>query len=38
MTNTLNRPVEVLEHEYPLIIEQDALRENSGGGGQFAGG
>jgi N-methylhydantoinase B len=38
MTNTLNTPVEVLEQEYPLIIEKYALRENSGGLGQFAGG
>lgn len=38
MTNTRNTPVEVLEQEYPLIIEKYGLRENSGGLGQFAGG
>jgi len=38
MTNTLNTPVEVLELNYPLRIEQYAIRRNSGGSGQFKGG
>ena len=38
MTNTLNTPVEVLELNYPLIIEQYAIRRDSGGAGQFRGG
>lgn len=38
MTNTLNTPVEVLELNYPLRIEQYAIRRGSGGAGQFTGG
>ena len=38
MTNTLNTPVEVLELNYPLRIEQYAVRRGSGGAGQFTGG
>ena len=38
MTNTLNTPVEALEHEYPLRIERYALRKNSGGKGKYRGG
>jgi N-methylhydantoinase B len=38
MTNTLNTPVEVLELNYPLRIEQYAIRRDSGGAGQFKGG
>jgi N-methylhydantoinase B len=38
MSNTLNTPVEVLETAYPLRVEQYALRENSGGPGEFRGG
>jgi N-methylhydantoinase B len=38
MTNTLNTPVEVLELNYPLRIEQYAVRRDSGGQGQFSGG
>jgi N-methylhydantoinase B len=38
MTNTRNTPVEVLEHEYPVILERYALRENSGGAGLYPGG
>lgn len=38
MTNTLNTPVEVLELNYPLRIEQYAIRRDSGGHGQFNGG
>ena len=38
MTNTQNTPVEVLEHDYPVLVERYALRENSGGAGHFPGG
>jgi len=38
MTNTLNTPVEVLELNYPLLIERYAIRRGSGGGGEFRGG
>lgn len=33
MTNTLNTPVEALEHAYPMTIERYAIREDSGGRG-----
>ena len=33
-----NLPVEALEHAYPLIIERYALRDDSGGAGQYRGG
>ena len=38
MTNTLNTPVEALEHAYPLRVEQYSLRAGSGGAGQHRGG
>jgi N-methylhydantoinase B len=38
MTNTLNTPVEALEHAYPLRVEEYALREGSGGAGKHRGG
>jgi N-methylhydantoinase B len=38
MTNTLNTPVEALEQEYPLRVEEYALREGSGGAGAHRGG
>jgi len=38
MTNTLNTPVEVLELNYPLRIEQYSIRRGSGGAGKFRGG
>lgn len=38
MTNTLNTPVESLELEYPLCVEQYALRPDSGGRGRYRGG
>ena len=38
MTNTMNTPIEALEHTYPLMIEQYGLRRNSGGGGLHPGG
>lgn len=33
-----NLPVEALEHAYPFLIEQYALRKGSGGSGRFEGG
>lgn len=38
MTNTLNTPVEALEHAYPLRVNTYALRRGSGGDGRHAGG
>jgi len=38
MTNTRNTPIEVLEHDYPVIVEQYAWRANSGGAGRHPGG
>jgi len=38
MTNTMNTPVEALEHTYPLRVEQYSLRNDSGGTGLHSGG
>ena len=38
MTNSLNTPVEVLEHTYPLRVVRYGLRPYSGGLGRHAGG
>jgi N-methylhydantoinase B len=38
MTNSLNTPVEALEHAYPLRVLRYGLREGSGGAGAFRGG
>jgi N-methylhydantoinase B len=38
MSNTMNTPVEVLETAYPLRVVRYALREDSGGPGEFRGG
>ena len=38
MTNTLNTPVEALEHAYPLRVEAYRLRTGTGGHGQHRGG
>jgi len=38
MTNTLNTPVEALEHDYPILIERYLIRKGSGGKGKFKGG
>lgn len=38
VTNTSNLPVEALENEYPLMVDEYALIERSGGAGQFRGG
>jgi N-methylhydantoinase B len=38
MSNSLNTPVEALEHAYPMRIRQYALRHGSGGAGEHRGG
>jgi N-methylhydantoinase B len=38
ITNTSNLPVESIEQEYPLRVEEYSLVENSGGAGKFRGG
>ncbi len=38
MTNSLNTPIEALEHAYPFRIVRYAIRRGSGGKGRFAGG
>jgi N-methylhydantoinase B len=38
MTNTLNTPVEALEHAYPLRVSRYEVRRGSGGAGRFPGG
>lgn len=38
ITNTSNLPVECLEVEYPLLVEEYALVDGSGGPGRFCGG
>jgi N-methylhydantoinase B len=38
MTNSLNTPIEALEHAYPLRVRQYALRRGSGGAGLHRGG
>jgi N-methylhydantoinase B len=38
MTNTMNTPVEALEHDYPLRVDKYALRLRSGGKGLHNGG
>jgi N-methylhydantoinase B len=38
VTNTSNLPVECLEMEYPLFVEEYALVPDSGGAGRFRGG
>jgi len=38
MTNTMNTPIEALEHTYPLLVEHYGLRYGSGGEGLHRGG
>jgi N-methylhydantoinase B len=38
MSNVMNTPSEVIEHEYPLAIEEHALRPGSAGDGTHRGG
>ncbi|MFQ6110612.1 MAG: hydantoinase B/oxoprolinase family protein, partial [Nitrospinota bacterium] len=38
MTNTMNTPIEALEHEYPMRVRRYQIRRGSGGKGLFRGG
>jgi N-methylhydantoinase B len=38
MTNTMNTPIEVIEHYYPVRFESYSFREGSGGRGRWSGG
>jgi N-methylhydantoinase B len=38
MTNTMNTPIEVIEHYYPILFESYALRSGTGGAGEWRGG
>lgn len=38
MTNTLNTPIEALEHAFPMRVVEYAVRRDSGGSGQMRGG
>ena len=38
MSNVMNTPIEVIEGEYPLAVEEQALRPGSGGDGAHRGG
>lgn len=38
VTNTANTPVEAIEREFPLLVEEYAIVEDSGGAGRFRGG
>jgi N-methylhydantoinase B len=38
MTNTMNTPIEVIEHYYPIVFESYALRSGTGGDGEWRGG
>jgi N-methylhydantoinase B len=38
VTNAMNYPAEMLEQEYPALVERHELRTDSGGQGQFRGG
>lgn len=38
MTNTANTPIEAIEREFPLLVEEYAIVEDSGGAGRWRGG
>tara|TARA_B100000953_G_scaffold80163_1_gene65245 strand:+ start:55 stop:426 length:372 start_codon:yes stop_codon:yes gene_type:complete len=38
MSNVMNTPAEVIEANYPILIERQALRRGSGGAGRHRGG
>ena len=38
MTNTMNTPIEAIETNYPMQVEQYAIRHGTGGAGEFRGG
>ncbi|MQB08034.1 hydantoinase B/oxoprolinase family protein [Agrobacterium tumefaciens] len=37
-TNTANTPIEAIEREFPLVVEEYSIVEDSGGAGEFRGG
>lgn len=38
MTNTANTPIEAIEREFPLLVEEYSIVDDSGGAGKFRGG
>ena len=38
MSNSLNTPIEALEHAYPYRVTHYSIRRNSGGAGRYPGG
>ena len=38
MTNSLNTPVEALEHTYPFHVREYSIRRGTGGSGRYRGG
>lgn len=38
MTNSLNTPIEAVEHDYPVRVTRYAIRRGSGGAGRYRGG
>jgi len=38
MTNTMNTPIETIETSYPLQVENYAIRQGTGGAGEYQGG
>ena len=38
MTNTMNTPVEAIEHAYPIMVREYSIRRGSGGEGTYKGG
>jgi N-methylhydantoinase B len=38
MTNTMNTPIEVMEHYYPILFRSYRFRDGSGGSGRWRGG
>ncbi len=38
MTNTMNTPIEALEHTFPVLVERYGVRRGSGGRGKYRGG
>jgi N-methylhydantoinase B len=38
MSNVMNTPAEIIEAEFPLVVERAAIRKGSGGAGRHAGG
>jgi N-methylhydantoinase B len=38
VTNTANSPIEAIERDYPLLVEEYAIADDSGGAGRFRGG